>query len=70
MVNAMDTIDAFEKVQNDLTQTARHGYAVYTGEIMFTWTLTLELALAQKRTTRIVNVQNGFAFNVSNGQIL
>lgn len=58
------------QVQNDVSQTSRHGYAVYADEIMFAWTMVLKDAITLPRATRIVNVQNGAYFDVRNGVVL
>lgn len=57
-------------VQKDLTQTIRHGYAVYAGDVMCAWVLTLEQGQAMPRATRIINVQSAAGYHVSNGVIV
>jgi len=59
----------FDQVQENVKQTARHGYAVYAKDIMFAWSMTLHDALALPRATRVVNVQNGGYFDLADGEI-
>jgi len=64
----MDNI-SFANTQDKLTQTARHGYAVFADDILIGWSLTLRLAAQTPSATRLVNVQNGAYITVENGEI-
>jgi hypothetical protein len=59
----------FDQVQENVKQTARHGYAVYAKDIMFAWSMSLHDALELPRATRVVNVQNGGYYELVNGEI-
>lgn len=48
-----------DKVQEALTQVARHGFAVYSDEIMIAWVMSPVSARKISGATHIVNVQNG-----------
>jgi hypothetical protein len=56
--------------QEQLTQTQRHGYAVYSASnILISWVISLDLAHQIPGAAIIVNVQNGTSIPVTEKQI-
>ncbi len=64
------TNTSFVTTQEKLTQTARHGYAVFSGDVMISWTIDARLGLKVPGATRLVNVQNGAYLEVENGAVV
>jgi len=67
MIVTMQNITA-EEAQKDTGKT--HGYAIYTDDGYAAWGMSAVHAIEHDGAVRVVNVQNGAYFELSNGELV